>query len=152
MQRLHPYRLWEAVDGVGAIEFAIIAGILSLLLLGLLDFGIGFWEKMQVGNAARAGAEYAVRYGYNSANIQTAVLNATNLAGAQASPAPSQSCGCPDTTTGITPRICGAACPNGDMAGTFVTVGAQVSYQTLFAWPGIPRPMTLAASVTVRTN
>ncbi len=152
MTRLQRHRLWTAQDGVGAIEFAFVAGILSMLLLGICDFGVGFWEKMQVGNAARAGAEYAVKNGYNSANIQTTVTNATNLSGIQASPTPAQTCGCPDVATGISPMTCGAPCPNGDTAGTYVTVNARVSYSTLFAWPGLANPMILASSVTVRTN
>ena len=75
-----------------------------MLLLGICDFGLGFWEQMQVANAARAGAEYAVKNGYNSSNIQTTVTNATNLSGIQASPAPTQTCGCPDAASGITRR------------------------------------------------
>ena len=141
---------WRARDGLSTIEFAFVAGILAMLLLGTTDFGIGFWQQMQVGNAARAGAEYAAKYGYDSTNIQTAVTNATNLAGVQASSFPS--CGCPDASTGITTQTCGSACPNGDVTGKFVTVNAQISYTTLFAWPGVPQPLTLSSSATVRTN
>jgi Flp pilus assembly protein TadG len=152
MQRRHRSRLWAAQDGVSAIEFAFVAGILSMLLLGVCDFGLGFWEQMQVANAARAGAEFAVKNGYDSTNIQTAVTNATNLPGIQATPAPSTACGCPDATTGVTTATCGASCPDGSTAGTYVTVNAQVSYSTLFAWPGISSPMTLASSATVKLN
>ena len=144
--------LRAAEDGVSAIEFAFVAGILSMLLLGICDFGLGFWQQMQVANAARAGAEFAVKNGYDTTNIQTIVTNATNLPGVQASPAPSSTCGCPDATTGVTARTCGQSCPNGGTAGTFVTVSAQVSYTTLFAWPGISNPITLASSATVRLN
>src|SRR5436190_15162474 len=113
MQRQRYRGLLRAQDGVGAIEFAFVAGILSMLLLGICDFGLGFWEKMQVANAARAGAEYAVKSGYDSTNIQTAVTNSTNLSGVQASPAPAQTCGCPDAVTGVSASTCGASCPNG---------------------------------------
>ena len=152
IRRQRSRSIWAAEEGVGAIEFAFIASILSMLLLGICDFGLGFWEQMQVGNAARAGAEYAVKNGYDTTNVQTAVTNSTNLSGVQASPAPSTSCGCPDATTGVSARTCGATCPSGSTAGTYVTVSAQVSYQTLFAWPGLTSPMTLASSVTVRLN
>ena len=152
MTRRQKNRLLAAEGGASAIEFAFVAGILSMLLLGICDFGLGFWEQMQVANAARAGAEYAIKNGYDATNIQTAVTNATNLAGVQASPAPSSSCGCPSATSGVTAATCGASCPDGGTAGTFVTVSAQVSYRTLFAWPGISNPMTLASSATVRLN
>lgn len=152
MNRRQWRRLRAAEDGVSAIEFAFVAGILSMLLLGICDFGLGFWEQMQVANAARAGAESAVKNGYNSTNIQTAVTNATNLSGIQASPPPSTSCGCPNVTTGVTAATCGSTCPDGGTTGTFATVNAQVSYRTLFAWLGISNPMTLASSATVRLN
>src|SRR5579863_9060568 len=100
MKRGERAQLWRANDGVGAIEFAFVAGILAVMLLGVLDFGIGFWEKMQVNNAVQAGAEYATKSGYDSANIETAITNATGLGAIQASPAPSQGCGCPNAATG----------------------------------------------------
>lgn len=152
MRRRQLARLRSAEDGVSAIEFAFVAGILSMLLLGICDFGLGFWQQMQVANAARAGAEFAIKNGYDTNNIQTAVTNATNLAGIQANPPPSSSCGCPNATTGVTNATCGAACPDGSTAGMYATVRAQVSYRTLFAWPGISNPMTLASSATVRLN
>lgn len=152
MMRLLQYRVVRARDGVGAIEFAVIAGLLSIVLLGIVDFGLGFWEKMQVGNAARAGADYARKNGFNATNIATAVVNATNLPGVQATPAPTQACGCPDATTGVTPQTCGQSCPGGDIPGTFVTVNAQVSYSPLFSWPGLGHQLTLASTVTVRMN
>jgi len=146
------WRLWRAREGVGAIEFAFIAGIAAILLLGTLDFGLGFWEDMQVGNAARAGAEFAAKQGYDSASIQTVITSATSLSGVQASPAPAQSCGCPSATSGVSPHTCGALCPNGEMPGTYVTSSAQVSHHTLFGWPGLPNPVTLSSSATVRIN
>ncbi len=152
MPRLSRSRLWRCEKGVSAIEFAVVGGALSLLLLGVLDFGRAYWEKLQVGDAAQAGAEYAQRNGYSSTNIQNAVTNATTLAGIQASPAPSQFCGCPNASSGVTSSSCSATCSDGTTAGTYVTVNANVSYSTIFAWPGLTNPMTLASSVTVRIN
>src|ERR1700730_5398707 len=51
-----PLKLAASQSGLGTIEFALVAGILSTLVLGALDFGVGFWEQIEVGNAARAGA------------------------------------------------------------------------------------------------
>ena len=152
MRHLTRHRLWAAREGAGAIEFAFVASLLAVLLLGLVDFGTGFWEDMQVGNAARAGAEFAAKNGYDSTNIQTAVTNATSLAGLQANPAPTQACGCANATSGITPQTCSTSCPNGELAGTYVTVNAQVSYRMVFSWPGIANPLTLASSAMVRIN
>ena len=146
--------LWGASAGVSAIEFAMVAGILSVLLLGIVDFGRGFWEQMQVGEAARAGAAYAANEGfagYNSTNIQSAATGATSLSGVQATPS-SPFCGCPSVSSGITTSTCGAACASGGTAGHYVTVTAQASFATLFTWPGLARSITLNSSATVRIH
>jgi Flp pilus assembly protein TadG len=152
MARLSWHRLWRSEDGVSAIEFAVVGGALSLLLLGVLDFGVGYWDKVQVGDAARAGADYAERNAYDSTKIQSAITNATTLSGIQASPAPSSFCGCPDITSGVGSVSCTTTCSDGTAAGTYVTVYAQKSYSTIFAWPGVSNPTTLSSSVTVRID
>lgn len=152
MMRFTWRRLWVREDGVSAIEFAVVGGALSLLLLGILDFGRAYWQKEQVGDAAQAGADYAQRNGYDSTKIQSAITNATTLSGIQASPVPSQFCGCPNISSGVVSVSCNASCSDGSTAGTYVTVNAQASYRTIFAWPGVTNPMTLASSVTVRLN
>ena len=129
----------------------MVSGFLALLLLGIADFGNGFWTQMQVGAAARAGAEEAARNGYNSATIQTAETNATSLRGMTAG-TPSEFCGCANGTSGIAVAACSTTCTSGETAGTYVTVTAQASYTTIFHWPGLNDPLTLASSVTVRLN
>jgi Flp pilus assembly protein TadG len=141
-----------AAGGAGTIEFALVATFLCTLLLGVLDFGLGFWEYMQVGNAARAGAEYAVANGFNAANIETAVTSATTLSSITASPAPTEACGCPNVASGVTAATCGSACVSGGTAGEYVTVHPQASYRTLISWPTISDPVTLAASATVKLS
>src|SRR5262245_48597219 len=88
----------ESVQGASAVEFAILAPILVFLLVCTLDLGLGFHSKMQVQNAAQAGAQYAIVNGFNATAISSAVTATTTLAGITASPAPSQFCGCPSNT------------------------------------------------------
>jgi Flp pilus assembly protein TadG len=152
MRKSWRFGLRQAQEGTSTIEFAIVVSALATLTMGAIDFGIGFWEQMQVGDAARAGAEYATKNGFNSSNIQNAITSATGLSSITASPAPTQSCGCPNVTSGIVAATCGAACTSGGTAGTYVTANATASYTTLFPWPVIPNPVNLTASVMVRTN
>ena len=148
-----------------AIEFGLIGSFLSVLTIGLVDFGIGYWEQMEVGNAVRAGTEYVIANAsslvttWNATAIETAVTSATSLSGISASPTPSQSCGCPTasggiSTTGVNQNYptCGGACTGGGTAGAYVTVNAQVSYSTLLTYPAISNPTTLSATMTVRYN
>ncbi|MGE5270604.1 MAG: TadE/TadG family type IV pilus assembly protein [Thiohalocapsa sp.] len=133
--------------GVSSIEFGVLAGALAMMTLGLLDFGIGLWEKLEVSDAVRAGAQYAAKSGYDSTNIQAAEAHATNLSGLSTS-APVQFSGCPDATNGITTP----PCADGSAPGSYITIRASVSYSTIFSWPGLSNPMTLASNVTIRVD
>jgi Flp pilus assembly protein TadG len=128
-------RFLADVAGVSTIEFAVIASTLATLAIGMLDFGIGLWQQMEVGNAARAGAEYASKYGFNTSAIQSAVTSATSLATISASPAPAEQCGCPDASSGVTlsgsPPCNTTTCSNGATASTYISVSAQASYTDL---------------------
>jgi Flp pilus assembly protein TadG len=145
-------QLFVNEKGTAAIEFGLVGTMLSLLLLGVIDFGMGYWEKIQVGNAARAGAEYAIFNGWNQSGIATAVTSATSLNSIAATPAPTQSYGCPSASAGITTAAFGASCTGGGTAGTYVTVNANASYTTLFTYPGVTNPLALTVSVTVRID
>jgi Flp pilus assembly protein TadG len=52
-------RLRRDSRGVAAIEFALIAGTLSLGVLNVVDIGVFAYKRMQVENAAQMGAQAA---------------------------------------------------------------------------------------------
>src|SRR5579862_7288434 len=91
-------------QAVAVIEFAVVMPILVLLLLPMVDLGMGFYFKTQVMTAAEAGAQYAFVHGWSgtSGTSQTSILSAissaTGLSGVQASPTPVLACGCADGT------------------------------------------------------
>jgi Flp pilus assembly protein TadG len=143
------WRLWRQRRGNAALEMALIGPLLVVLMIGAADYGAAVYQKMQVQHAAQAGAEYALRNGFVSTSIVSAVTAATNLAGVSATPAPAQSCGCASGTT-ITAATCGASCPAGGTAGVYVTVSAQGTYTTILPYPGIPSSFTFNAASTVR--
>lgn len=143
-------QLIAADDGMSLIEFAFVVPILSILIIGILDFGMGLWHQMQVGNAARAGAQYVTLHGWDSTKITNAVQNATSLSGVSATPAPAQVCGCASSSSGVTTATCGSTCSDGTLAAHYVNVGAQASYSTILPWPGITNPMTLSATAIGR--
>jgi Flp pilus assembly protein TadG len=145
-------RFLASEGGASAVEFGLIAGLLCFLLVGLIDFGMGYWEKIQVGNAARAGVQYAIAKGWDQTGISTAVTSATGLSSISASPAPTQACGCPSASSGIAAASCGSNCTGGGTAGTYVTVSASATYSTLLSYPGIASSFALTAINTVRIN
>lgn len=139
-------------SGTAAIEFGIVGSILSLLLLAVVDFGMGYWDQIQVGNAARAGAEYAIVNGWSKSGITSAVTSATGLTSIAATPVPAESYGCPSVTAGITTANSGSNCAGGGTAGTYVTVNAQATYSPIFPFSGFANSMTLTATTIVRIN
>ena len=147
---LRPFMSGSAsgTGGTIAIEFAIIGPALVLMMACTVDLGMGIYRKMQVQNAAQAGAEYAIAHGFTS-SIVNAVTNATSFSGIAASPAPSQFCGCP-SSSGVTAITCNSTCSSGAVAGTYVTVSAQGTYDTILSYPLIPSSFLFAAQSTVR--
>ena len=64
MNRIRTYRrrLVQATDGAATVEAALIMGLLLMILLGTLEFGLLFSAKYAITNAAREGARYGVIY------------------------------------------------------------------------------------------
>src|SRR5437879_6338349 len=99
-----------AKGGSAALEFALATPVLVALLVPVADYGIAFSQQLQVEQAAQAGAQYAIFHPWTSnspAAISSAVLAASGLTTLTASPAPSQTCGCPSGSA-ITTTSCGS--------------------------------------------
>src|SRR5262245_57188538 len=70
--------LIAATGGATAVEFALVASFLIVpLTIGVYDFGTALYYQMQVGNAARAGAQFINVNGYSS-NHNTASIACAN--------------------------------------------------------------------------
>jgi Flp pilus assembly pilin Flp len=148
----------DGIRGVAAIEFAVIAMLLVVMTIGTVDFGMGFYRKMQVYNAAQAGAHYAIMHGYDeskvAASIKAAVKDNPPSFTFDATPAPRRFCGCPSSAgvtevAALTP--CTFTCPDGSIAGTYVRASAQGAYETILRYPAlIPNSLTFSSQSTVR--
>jgi Flp pilus assembly protein TadG len=136
------------VAGTSAVEFALVTPILALTLVSLADLSLGIYRKMEVQNAAQAGATYAMVNGFNANSISSAVTQATTFS-VTASPQPTQFCGCA-SMSGISTVTCGSTCSGGSSAGTYVSVSAQATYNTLLSYPGIPNNWSFSSQSTVR--
>lgn len=139
----------DGIQGVAAIEFAIMVASLATMMVCLADLGIGLYRKMQVQNASQVGAQYALLHGYSASSISNAVTAATNYSGITASPSPTQFCGCPSNTA-ITTISCSSKCADGSTPGTYVSVSAQATYTTIISYPMLPNNFTLTGQSTVR--
>ena len=104
-------RAWRAREGVAAVEFAVVSTFSLLLLAGTVSLGSLLWAKMQVGNAARAGAAFVQKYGLdNTTDLQDVVANATRLgAKVTATPAPCRAAGARTRRLGRRRRLVAAS-------------------------------------------
>jgi Flp pilus assembly protein TadG len=150
----------DGTSGVALVELAIIAPVIAILIIGISDIGLFAFRQMQVQHAAQAGARYASAHTYNSSLISSAVqYDETTFTITVPPNTPVQFCGCP-TATGLTnvgTPPCSSTCAVGGVAGTYVTVSAQATYNpvvvtTILGSSSIfgASSHTLTASATVR--
>ncbi len=89
-------------DGAAAVEFAIIVGLLAMLVFGMMEYGLALWQVQNLRSATREGARVAA-VGATTAQVNAAVVNASSgslpsgFGGVSVSP----SGGCPTTATSI---------------------------------------------------
>jgi Flp pilus assembly protein TadG len=64
-------------DGAAAVEFALIVGVLAMLIFGMLQFGLTFFELQNLRAADREGARLGA-VGATPDAIRTRIANASN--------------------------------------------------------------------------
>jgi Flp pilus assembly protein TadG len=113
-------------EGAAAVEFALIVGLLAILVFGLLEYGLAFWQVQNLRAATREGAREAAVRGDN-AEIQAAMVNAAagSLNGGEAFTVVPAT-GCTDATTGAVKEAFKVSIPflppftlNPKLSGTF---------------------------------
>jgi Flp pilus assembly protein TadG len=119
-------------SGSALVEFAVLCPLMVTLAVYTADFGLLALSKMEVQNAAQAGAQYAIgKAGYDSTAIASAVTAASRFT--TITPSSSQFCGCP-IATGV--KFCAASC---DLCNTGTcAANVQGHYVTVTATPATP--------------
>ncbi|HKS67217.1 MAG TPA: TadE family protein [Candidatus Acidoferrales bacterium] len=160
--------------GQSLVEVAFITPILLLLALGVIELGRYMYVGILIGNAARAGASYGVRSPGDGPGIVTTACNdfGTSMPGATCDGSSSasanhlqvtstQTCGCDNAGTIATLHSGAAYCdavPKADMAActghwtAMINVQASGNFKALFNYPGIPTPITITRTATMRIN
>ena len=100
-------RGFTSVDGAAAVEFAITAPMLVVLVLGIADYGLLMADSATLEGAARAGGEVAKA----KPSVTATQLTALNLFPSGITPTVTSVCTCVDNTWPI-----GTACPPGPLA------------------------------------
>ncbi len=63
-------------EGAAAVEFALIVGLLAMLVFGMMEYGLAFWQLQSLRAATREGARVAA-VGGDSAQVSNAVVGAS---------------------------------------------------------------------------
>jgi Flp pilus assembly protein TadG len=155
-------RLLRCDRGVAAVEFGLAAPILLAVLIPVADLGMAFSKEQQLRQAVQAGAQYAAaQSSWDPGAISNVVAGATALSGISVSPAPRWICGCPGVGTagpnssaiissGIVWVACGSTCPQGQTAGRYAIVSAQVPYKPILPYSLLGSSTTLTAQAIAR--
>jgi Flp pilus assembly protein TadG len=69
--------------GASAVEFALVAPVAFVVILGMIEFGRGLMVQHLLNNASRAGCRTAALEGQTTANVNTVVTNALSSQGIQ---------------------------------------------------------------------
>jgi Flp pilus assembly protein TadG len=138
-----------AQDGAAAVEFALLAPLMFLLVAGAVDGGRVILQGMQVRAVAQAGADHAARNGGDAASAQAAALAAVP-ATAQLAATARLTSGC--VSGGTVTETTGAKCASGATPGTYVAVEASRTFKTFAPWPSLLWPDRLSAAALVRVS
>jgi len=131
--------------GAAAVEFALIVPAILAALLGIANYGLAMYDKMELVSAARAGAHQAVIDRTDTTAIKNAVVNSTNLGITAADVTTSESCLCADGTVIL---ICGQPCLNNDPNQYYMTITANYTHTLLL----LGTTVNLTGSVKIRTQ
>lgn len=128
------------VRGTSAVEFALLAPMFVILMVGVIEIGLSVRTGLQVRQAAAAGAAFASKYKYDAVKIAAAAAAATNRTGLTTTV--TQSCGCPQASGFST--VC-ATCADGTLPRNYVVVTATLPRTGLFQSTNFGLPATLSA-------
>jgi len=133
--------------GAIAVELGLVAPVLATLVLGMFEYYGATKHAMQLANAARAGAEYAMSYPSDSAGIEQVVLGAGQLSSEGLTIAVNQVCECPN---GIAVS-CTDTC-SGNLSNVYIQVALSQPARSILSSSGVMPGYTLSTSATMRVR
>jgi Flp pilus assembly protein TadG len=148
--------LCNANDGSALVEMAFVVPVLLLLVMGAIDFGRAYYLKIEVTNAAHAGAEYGSQNSSDTGGMTTAARQSASDVPNLTVTTATWGCECSDGTSyseHCSPApTCTASSYRDTNSVKRVQVTAQSVYTTLMPWPHIPSSITLTSTATIRNN
>ena len=136
-------------SGNAAVEFAFVAPVLILMLIGLYDFGMYINQKMQLENLARGAAEYMIKGGTEE-GIRLDVIgdNMTDEEVEEVELASESICECNDGEV----IECSESCEGGDYKRQFFSFSMTRDFSTTFPYPGIPDTISMTGNARLQVE
>ena len=150
-----PAALWSRLkgedQGIAAVELALIAPVLALIIVAIVDFGMAFTRQMTLANGVRAGVQYAMVRRPVQGDLTALVTTvADNAYVPEANVTVTWVCECADS--GATAPTCSVDdCGGGDVNHS-LNIGVTESYPLILSYPGLNNPVTLGDQVLLRLN
>lgn len=139
-------------QGIAVIEFAVILGLLMLMLLAAGDFGRIFYAQIALENAARSGASFGTRVGGAYSNDSGILAAASADDGGLSDVSiviPARTCTCADGS----PVACNGNCGGTDPTPKILlTVQANYNFESITDFPGLPTSVPIRAKAVMRAQ
>lgn len=145
-------RLDLRYQGVVVIEFAVILGLLLLMLLAAGDFARIFLAQIALENAVRSGASFGTRVGGAYSNDSGILAAASADDGGLKDVSitiPARTCTCANGS----PVACDGSCAGSEPAPKIhLTVQADYVFEAITNFPGLPTSVPLRAKAVMRAQ
>jgi Flp pilus assembly protein TadG len=133
--------------GTFAIEHALVMPFLLLLLSGSIDLGYALNQSSSLSGAARAGAQYAMRFPSDADGIKDVVTKAVSFDPASLTVTSKLACECEDGTATACTDTCSGTAPL-----AYVTVNVSKTYSSPLPTAMMLGLTTLSSSAVMRAN
>jgi Flp pilus assembly protein TadG len=140
-------------EGQALVETALSMTLFFLIMLGAVEFGQFAYVAVEVGNAAKSGAQYAAQSGATAADlagIQTAAQNEYSTPASLTLVSPTSSsgyaCNCSGSTASVScsnNSLSTPTCGAGSALEVTVSVQTQVTYTPGIHIPGFSGPYVI---------
>ena len=141
MMRDFALRFLAKRDGVSAVEFALVAPVLLICLLGGVDMGRVVYQRADMESALRAGAQYFMNGGDDLAKAEQVVSSSWTSKPSGASITAETFCMC-----GTTEHACNMPCSDNSNPISYNSVSASATF------PGILTSDSHNAAQSVRVR
>lgn len=111
--------------GTSAVEFALVAPLFFMMVLGIIEIGRGIMVTHLLTHAARVGCRKAITGAYTSTQVQTEVVNTLTSLGISG-----------ETVTILVNDSSGTALTSSTPSGTEITVSISVPVSQVTWVPG----------------